>query len=76
MSTTDLPDPVYVDTPEKLSFLAARLSGVPIFAVDTESNSLFAYREQVCLIQISTLEEDYVIDPLVLHDYSGSIVCQ
>ncbi|GAP22180.1 ribonuclease D [Leptolinea tardivitalis] len=70
MLTNDLPDPIYVDTAEKLSFLAARLSGVPVFAVDTESNSLFAYREQVCLIQISTLEEDYIIDPLVLHDMS------
>ena len=37
-------------------------------AVDTESNSLHAFREQVCLIQISSSNEDYLIDPLELRD--------
>jgi ribonuclease D len=37
-------------------------------AVDTESNSLHAFREQVCLVQISSAQEDYLIDPLVLKD--------
>ena len=51
------------------------LSHQPIIAVDTESNSLFAYREQVCLIQFSTPEADYLVDPLALEDLSplGSI---
>jgi len=44
------------------------LSNQPILAVDTESNSLFAYREQVCLIQFSTPEADYLVDPLALSD--------
>jgi len=39
-------------------------------AVDTESNSLHAFREQVCLIQISSTNADYLIDPLVLKDLS------
>jgi len=39
-------------------------------AVDTESNSLFAYREQVCLIQFSTPGADYLVDPLSLEDVS------
>ncbi|MBN1965177.1 MAG: ribonuclease D [Anaerolineae bacterium] len=38
----------------------------PLLAIDTESNSLYAYREQVCLIQLSTREQDFIIDPLVL----------
>lgn len=42
-----------------------------ILAVDTEANSLYAYREQVCLIQISTPEKDYIIDPLSIDDISG-----
>lgn len=37
-------------------------------AVDTESNSLHAYRERVCLIQFSTPKKDYVVDPLALDD--------
>jgi len=39
-------------------------------AVDTESNSLHAYREQVCLIQFSTPKKDYIVDPLALTDLS------
>jgi ribonuclease D len=39
-------------------------------AVDTEANSLHAYQEQVCLIQISTLDTDYIVDPLALKDIS------
>jgi len=38
------------------------------FALDTESNSLFAYYYRVCLIQISTDSADYLLDPLVLED--------
>ena len=37
-------------------------------AIDTEANSLFAYQEQVCLIQISTETKDYIVDPLPLED--------
>lgn len=33
-------------------------------AVDTESDSLYVYREKVCLIQISVPGTDYLIDPL------------
>ena len=40
------------------------LSGEPVVAVDTESNSLYAYRERVCLIQFSSPEKDYLVDPL------------
>ena len=41
-----------------------------IIAVDTESNSLFAYQEQVCLIQFSTVDADYLVDPLAIQDMS------
>jgi ribonuclease D len=36
----------------------------PCVAIDLEANSLYAYQEQVCLIQISIPGQDYIIDPL------------
>ncbi|MEN8240787.1 MAG: ribonuclease D [Chloroflexota bacterium] len=54
----------------KLVDLCKRLLSFPTVAVDTESNSLFAYREQVCLIQFSTPEKDYLVDPLAIGDIS------
>jgi ribonuclease D len=53
-----------------LKHLAHLLAQEPAIAVDTESNSLYAYREQVCLVQFSTPEGDYLVDPLVLQDLS------
>ncbi len=62
--------PQVVDTPEYLSTLAAALMKQPVVAVDTEANSLYAYHEQVCLIQISIPGVDYLVDPLALEDLS------
>jgi ribonuclease D len=53
-----------------LKRLAHILASQPIIAVDTESNSLYAYREQVCLIQFSRPEADYLVDPLAVSDLS------
>jgi ribonuclease D len=41
-----------------------------VLAVDTESNSLFAYRERVCLVQFSTPRADALVDTLALTDLS------
>ena len=65
-----LPPPVWVEEPKALDHLARVLAVQPRLAVDTESNSLHAYREQVCLVQFSTPTTDYLVDPLVLHDLS------
>jgi ribonuclease D len=51
--------------------MAADLVTQPRIAVDTESNSLHAYRERVCLIQFSTPKVDYLVDPLALRDLSA-----
>jgi len=53
-----------------LKRLANILADQQIIAVDTESNSLYAYREQVCMIQFSTSEADYLVDPMELPDLS------
>ncbi len=56
--------PILVVDVEGIATLAGTLSGEPVIALDTESNSFHVYRERVCLIQISTRDADYVVDPL------------
>jgi ribonuclease D len=70
MDIPKLPDPVLISRAKPLHNLAERLEREPILAVDTESNSLYAYQEQVCLIQFSTPQEDILVDPLALDDLS------
>ncbi len=62
--------PLLITRANALRQLVDRVCAEPILAVDTESNSLFAYREQVCLIQFSTPQEDFLVDPLMLEDLS------
>lgn len=70
MSAQPLPDPILITRPAALQRLARELSRESIIAVDTESNSLYAYQERVCLIQFSTGEQDFLVDPLSLEDLS------
>jgi ribonuclease D len=65
-----LPPPTWIATPNRLQHMAAELARHPSIAVDTESNSLHAYHEQVCLIQFSIPTADYLVDPLALDDLS------
>jgi ribonuclease D len=53
--------------------MAADLARCPIISVDTESNSLYVYQEQVCLVQFSTGQTDYLVDPIILHDELESL---
>ena len=68
---TGLAPLVLVADPDVLAHLVAALAVAPVVAVDTESNSLHAYRERVCLIQISTSDADYIVDPIALPDLSA-----
>lgn len=71
MTSTNLLPPTWVDQPKTFENMIADLSKQSRVAVDTESNSLHAYREQVCLIQFSTPEKDYILDPFVFEDLSA-----
>ncbi len=44
------------------------LRGRAALALDTESDSLYRYFYRVCVIQLSTAEADYILDPLGLPD--------
>ena len=53
-----------IDTDQQLAAFLPTLQAASWVAVDTEADSLHAYPEKVCLIQISTVAGDELIDPL------------
>lgn len=59
----------WITTPEQVHSLVAVLKKQSEFAVDLEHHSYRTYQGFTCLIQISTRQEDYLIDPLVLMDH-------
>lgn len=65
-----LPPPIWVNTKQLLQEMVDDLTAQRRVAVDTESNSLHAFREQVCLMQFSSVNADYLLDPLILKDLS------
>ena len=64
MPKSPLPPPMVITEPSQLAPFIAHLSSQSVIAVDTESNSLYAYQEQVCLIQFSVPSTDYLVDTL------------
>lgn len=55
-----------VNSAARLAELISAAAQSPVISVDTESNSLFAYFHQVCLIQITLPGCDYVVDTLAV----------
>lgn len=55
-----------VTTTAQLTEVAAILSQQTEIAVDLEMDSLHHYREKVCLVQVSTRQQNWLIDPLAL----------
>ncbi|XP_013631047.1 PREDICTED: uncharacterized protein LOC106336681 isoform X2 [Brassica oleracea var. oleracea] len=59
---------VWVETESELKKLAETLAKEKVFAVDTEQHSLRSFLGFTALIQISTQEEDFLVDTIALHD--------
>ena len=66
MQPAQLPAPQVITDAAGLQRLLQALRAQPAIAVDTESNSLHAYQERVCLLQFSTPAQDFILDPLAL----------
>ena len=71
MTTPTLAEASYIDAQRDLNQLVDSLRQEPRIACDTESNSLYAYRGKTCLIQMSTTDRDFLIDPLQIADISA-----
>lgn len=65
-----IPDPLIVTAREHLDEILPELRAAPRLAVDSESNSFYAYWEKVCLLQISSPTQDFIIDPIAVQDIS------
>lgn len=63
---TDLPR--LIESDAALRELTRTLADAPLLAVDTESNAFYAYRQRVCLIQLSDGQQDWVVDPRAVND--------
>lgn len=68
MPDIKLPPPALIQSPDDLDDLVRHLEQQKYVAVDSESNSLHAYQEEVCLIQFSTKDRDALVDPLAIED--------
>lgn len=68
--------PELVQDAAGLDRLVEALRPEPTIALDTESNSFHVYRERVCLLQLSTRQRDWVVDPLAVDVRPlGALLC-
>ena len=55
-----------IETPEALAAWVERVADCERVAIDTEANSMFVYREQTCILQITAGDASAIVDVLAL----------
>ena len=68
--TPELSLPTLVESEASLTRLLEEVERAPEIAVDTEGDSFFAYPDKVCLVQLTAMEKDWLVDPLAGVDLS------
>ena len=58
----------YIESQAGVAQLASRLDGTALLAADTEAAGYHRYRDRVCLVQLSTRTETFVVDTLAVTD--------
>ena len=53
-----------ISSDAELAELVKNIVGAERVAIDTEADSLHSYREKLCLLQVSVLDRDCIVDPL------------
>lgn len=56
----------YIDTGEGLAGVAERIRDTTLVAVDTEAAGYHRYHDRICLLQLSTRQETFVVDALAV----------
>jgi ribonuclease D len=73
---SNAPTPRLVADAAGLATLLDELRAEPTLALDSESNSFHVYKERVCLLQISTREADFIVDPIAVDPRPlGEVLC-
>ncbi len=57
---------IFIDKQKDFDELTAKLARHKYLSIDTESNSLYAYKEKFCLMQLSSEHINAVVDPLAV----------
>ena len=60
----------FITKRDELKILVHRLENSPVVGVDMEADSMYHFKEKVCLLQIGTHDINAVIDVLQVHDLS------
>lgn len=63
-------DYTYIDTPQALRDLATQLRGETLLGADTEAAGYHRYFDRLSLVQLSTRERNFLIDPQGVPDLS------
>ncbi|MCD4814280.1 hypothetical protein K8S19_11385 [bacterium] len=68
----------YIDSQTRWNEVSRTLAKQSAIAFDLESNGYHRYPERICLIQIASLTQVYLVDPIAVHDLSelGKILRQ
>jgi ribonuclease D len=55
---------IYIENQKQLDTAVKELAGQRIIGVDTESSSFYTYESELCLVQITGGDKNYLVDPL------------
>ncbi|MBW2205435.1 MAG: HRDC domain-containing protein [Deltaproteobacteria bacterium] len=61
----------FVENQQDLDKLAVQLEKEPAIGVDLEADSMYHYREKVCLLQVSSPTSNILVDTLAVRDLSA-----
>lgn len=56
----------FVDTLKGLDRLVSTFGDIDLLAIDLEADSMYHFQDQVCLIQLATRQQIFIIDPIRL----------
>jgi len=70
MEADSRPDYQIIDNDRDLADFAKFLENERMVAVDLEADSMYHFREKVCLIQITAARANIIVDPLEIEDLS------